>query len=240
MTSNSTLTNRLHFRLVVVPLISIFAVSCASSSTIRKGTLSKSDMSSLIINRKAAENAIRPGDEIELSVWGYDEFNTTKVVTTHGIITVPLIGEVEAGGLNKEQFKTSLQEKLARYIKGEINLTVSITNPQSSIVSVLGSVGRPDNYPVMASVSLFEILSKAGGATEQADLRNIKIYPQGRTYSPVEVDLTVYLNKGTTQSIALVYPGDIVYVPREENVVRELADFIRDVILLVGLFSIFN
>lgn len=225
---------------VVLLLLSALLISCSSSNSVRKGTLSKSEVSSLMIQRKASEYSIQPGDRIEISVWGYDEFNTQKTVTSQGIITVPLVGEIEAEGMNKEQFKKDLEEELAEYIKGDINLSVTISSPQRNIVSVLGSVGRPDNYPVVNNSSLFEILSKAGGATEQADLRSIKIYRNGEARLPVEVDLTNYLKQGNTQTLAVVSPGDIVYVPQKDNVLRELSGFIRDVVLLFGLFRVFN
>ncbi|MBD3615421.1 MAG: polysaccharide biosynthesis/export family protein [Gracilimonas sp.] len=193
-----------------------------------------------MIQRKASEYTIQPGDEIEISVWGYDEFDTQRTVNTQGIITVPLVGEIEARGLSKDQFKEELENKLSGYIKGEINLSVSISSPQRNLVSVLGSVGRPDTYSVVDNSSLFEILSKAGGATDQADLRKIKIFKGGEATELVEIDLTNYLKKGNTSSLAFVYPGDIVYVPQQENMVRELSSFIRDVVLLFTLSRLFN
>lgn len=240
MEKTSQIPIRCFYLLFVLPLLGLLAVSCASSNELKRETLSKSEAGALMIQRKASEYTIQAGDDIEISVWGYDEFNTEKTVSTNGIITVPLIGEVEAGGLTKEEFKEQLTNKLADYVKGDIKLSVSITSSQQNIVSVLGSVGSPDNYPVVKSASLFEILSKAGGTTEQADLRNIKIYQQGKTSDPLEVDLTRYLNKGEAGTIAVVHPGDIVYVPQEENMIRELSSFMRDVVLLLGIFRVFN
>lgn len=193
-----------------------------------------------MIERRASEYVIRPGDQIEVSVFGYDEFNTTKSVSARGIIVVPLVGEVQAEGKTKEEFKSNLRQELTQYIKGDFNLSVSIASSQENVISVLGSVGRPDNYSVVDKVSLFEILSKAGGTTEEADLRNIKVYQEGQAGDPLEVDLTKYLKQGNANRIAEVYPGDIVYVPKQENMVRELSEFMRDVVLLFGLFRVFN
>lgn len=226
--------------MLILPLIALLAAGCATSNQSRESTLSKSEVNSLLIQRRAVDYSIQAGDQIEISVWGYEEFNTTKTVTTRGIVTVPLIGEIEAEGQTKEQFKSNLSEKLKKYIEGEINLSVTITSPSRNVVSVLGSVGRPDNYAVVNNISLFQILSKAGGTNEQADLRNIKLYKEGTANEPVNVDLTTYLNRGETGSMPVVQPGDIIYVPREENAVRELSDFIRDVVLLFGLFRVFN
>ena len=48
------------------------------------------------------------------------------------------------------------------------------------------------------------------------------------------------MDKGTLESIPIVRPGDIIYVPRNENVIRELSVFMRDVIFIFGFFELFN
>jgi polysaccharide export outer membrane protein len=197
-------------------------------------------LSSHIIQQKAEDYEIQSGDEIEISVWGYDEFNTKKTVTSEGYITIPLIGELEAAGLTKDELEASLKEALSEYIRGEINLTLTIMSTQEHIVSVLGSVGRPDNYTITGDMNLFQVLSQAGGTTDQADLRNIKIYKGGQTSNAREIDLTTYLRNENTGSVATVQPGDIVYVPQQENMVRELSGFLRDVVVLFGLFRFLN
>lgn len=194
-----------------------------------------------IIQRRANNYTIQPGDEIEISVWGYEEFNATRTVTTLGMISVPLIGEVEAVGKTQEELHADIKEKLSDYIKGDARLSVSILNSSQHPVSVLGAVGRPDNYiiPVDAS-SLFQVLSQAGGTNSEADLQHIKIYRDGSS-RPQEVDLTVYLaGDAGSQNVPQVLPGDIVYVPVRDNAVRELSEFLRDIVLLFSLFQVFN
>lgn len=227
--------------LLVLVLVTFILSGCASSKDARTSTLSKSEMESLIVQRRTDEQyIIQPGDQIELSVWGYEEFNSTKTVNSQGIITIPLVGEIKAEGLSKEKFKENLKTKLNEFIKGEINFTVTITSAERNTVSVLGSVNQPNNYQIINSSSLFEILSKAGGTTEQADLRSIRIYKKGDVQKPVEVNLANYLKEKETGPVATVYPGDIVYVPRQENAMRELSSFFRDVVLLFGMFRVFN
>ena len=109
------------------------------------------------------------------------------------------------------------------------------------MISVLGSVRDPANYPIIGEASLFEVLSMAGGTAETADLRNIRVY---RTNSPtIEtiVDIPRHLEQGTLSDASLVIqPGDIILVPAKDNMVRELSFFLRDIVLLFGLFSTFR
>lgn len=225
-----------------VVFLSVSLLGCASSNNINDNNLARSQAGSLLIQEKSDDYLIQSGDQIEIAVWRYEEFNTERTVSNRGFITVPLVGEIEAEGLTKSEFTENLEESLTEYIQGEINLTVSISSAQNNTVSVLGSVGRPDNYEINDDASLFEILSRAGGTTEQADLRNVTIYrKEARTGNPIKVDLNQYLQgQQHPSSITPITPGDIVYVPQEENMVRELSTFMRDVVLLFGMFRVFN
>lgn len=184
---------------------------------------------------------IRPGDEIEILVWEQPSFNTLTTVSRLGTIAIPLVGEIMVAGLTQEELKRDLESKLAEYIRDEINLTISIRNTDILIVSVFGMVSRPDNYSVVDQTSIFRILSTAGGPTEDANLKKVKLYHQDSPENYVTLDLFEYLENGQMNSSAiLVRPGDIVYVPKKENAVREMSEFLRDVIILFGIFRIFN
>lgn len=186
---------------------------------------------------------IKIGDEIEVSVWEESDFNTTTSVSNMGTIVIPLIGEIEAAGKTQNQLESDIRERLSKYIKGEINLTVSIRNTDSMLVSVLGMVIRPDNYPVVEGTSIFKILSMAGGTTDQANINKVRIYREENNPGYTEMDIEDILEKGEIKSAAKVYPGDIVYVPPKEekkNVVREVSGFLRDAVILFGIFRVVN
>lgn len=184
---------------------------------------------------------IRPGDEIEILVWEQPSFNTLTTVSSLGTIAIPLVGEITVAGITKEELKRDLETKLAEFIRDEINLTISIRNTDTLIVSVFGMVTRPDNYPVVDQTSIFRILSTAGGTTEEANLKKVKLYHQSGPEDYVTLDLFEYLESGQMNSSEiLVRPGDIVYVPKQENAVREMSEFLRDVIILFGIFRVFN
>ncbi len=183
---------------------------------------------------------IRSGDEIEILVWEESDFNTTTTVSNQGTIAVPLIGEMEVVGYTHDELKENLTKKLSQYIKGTINLTVSIRSTDAMLVSVFGMVGQPDNYPVSDQTSIFKVISMAGGPSDDANMRRIKIYRENSSSNHVTIDLTRYLESGQMNQAAMVNPGDVIYVPRKENAVREMSDFLRDIILLFGIFRVIN
>ena len=184
---------------------------------------------------------IRPGDEIEILVWEQPSFNTLTSVSRMGTIAIPLVGEILVTGLTQDELKRSLEPKLMEYIRGDINLTVLIRNTDTMIVSIIGMVTRPDNYSVADQTSIFRLLATAGGHTELADLSKVKIYKHASPEDFVKVNLIEYLESGQLNSSPLIVrPGDIVYVPKKENVVREMSEFLRDVVVLFGIFRVFN
>jgi polysaccharide export outer membrane protein len=183
---------------------------------------------------------IKKGDEIEILVWEQPNFNTTTTVSNLGTIAVPLVGEVKASGLTHDELKRDLTKRLSQYIKDEINLTVSIRSTDNMQVSVFGMVTRPDNYSVLEQTSIFKVLSMAGGPAEEANIRNVRIYRKDSNPHYITLDLTQYLDSGQINSVPQIYPGDIVYVPRKNNVVREMSGFLTDVVLLFGIFRVLN
>lgn len=183
---------------------------------------------------------INKSDKIEILVWEEPKFNTNTTVSSRGTIAIPLIGEIQAADLTIEQLKENINQELSQYIKGQINLTVSISSSNDMQVSVLGMVTRPDSYSVADETSIFKILSMAGGPNDKANIREVRIYRNNSNSSYTTLDLSEYLETGEVDSVIPVYPGDVVYVPQKKNYVREMSLFLRDVSLLFGLFSILN
>lgn len=233
--------------LVIVVFISSLTMlynGCSSSSEeIAKDNLTqiiRSGSRPIQAETQSDNYVIRQGDQIQFSVWNYPEFNTTALVKETGTLTIPLLGEMAAVGVTKEQFSDQLRQKLSEYIQGEIKLTISITSTVIQKVAVLGAVTKQDSYPLTADVSLLEILSTAGGTTPDSDLRHIKILRSGISHQPIEVDLTSYIENGNIESIPMVRPGDTVFIPKKANIIREMSDFMRDAIFIFGFFRVFN
>lgn len=183
---------------------------------------------------------IRVGDEIELLVWEQPSFNTSTTVSRAGTISIPLVGEVDVVGKTRDQVVRDLERRLSEYIRGEVNITLTVSNIHDIMVSVFGKVHQPDNYPVVDQTSIFNILASAGGTTDDANIREIKIYRQGEQSNYIELDLLTYIDTGHMDSATIIYPGDIIYVPRKQNSVREASEYLRDVVILFGIFRVFN
>ena len=192
-----------------------------------------------MVTMESGTYMIKPGDAVELSVLGYDEFRTSTTVKESGSIIVPVLGEIHAAGLSKQQLADTIRKRLVEFVKGEPEITLGISSPSNARISVLGAVTRQDNYPVTGEITLMEALSGAGGTTPESDLTRIRIIRKGNTSDYVDVDLSSSLETGNLESIPKVQSGDVVYVPKKENVVRTFSDFLRDAVFLFGSFRLF-
>jgi polysaccharide export outer membrane protein len=239
---------RLRLPIIFLVVVTIAFVGCTgsafTSSQTHPGSIdtlktqSRSNTSSLEpLEESQNADIIKPGDQLEITVWGYPEFNTTSTVKELGTVTVPLIGEVVAAGMTSGDFTEAFKQRLAAYVKGDTRVTVSHLEINLRI-SVLGSVTKQANYPVLKAVSLLEIIAEAGGLTSDADLRHVRIFRNGNNFNNPkgyeEVDLIKCLEKGDIQGIPKVRPGDTVFVPEEDDFIKDLATFGAGVILFFG------
>jgi len=165
------------------------------------------------------EYRIGPKDLLEISVFGLDELNTTVRVSEEGKITLPLLGEVEVQGLTKTQVEKKLARLLEKKYLQNPQVTVFIKEYQSKRVSVLGAVRNPGPYELLGRQTLLQIISEAGGMTEDAGETIIIIRQSADGSSttlriPVE-DLVV---KGDASLNIVLRPGDIVNIPIDKIV----------------------
>lgn len=243
--------SRLHFVLLLIIPAVLIITGCGGSSSFSKGyaqtifknsnvgSLSESNVKSTSKDTLSYrdQDIIKSGDQLQVSVWGYPEFNTTTTVKDYGTVTVPLIGEVMAAGLTTDRFTAEVSRKLTQYVKGEPKVTVSHIDMNKRI-SVMGAVNKQDNYTSLSDVSLVEIIAAAGGPTPNADLGHVKIFMKGKVSDVIEVDLAKHLEQGDMENIPKVKSGDTVFIPRNENAMRDLSDFTRDILLLFGFFRL--
>jgi len=191
-------------------------------------------------NIEAEDYVLQPGDQVDITFEAYPEFNVSAVIQDRGSITIPLVGEIAVEGITRGQLSELIVKRLSGYVTTNAVPVIKIKGALEQKVIVLGSVTGQGSYAATVPVSAFQALAMAGGPSSTADLRNIRVFRGGDTESTVDIDLSASLASlpGHTETIPLVYPGDLMYVPKEENVIRDFADLLRDVIVLFGIFAI--
>jgi polysaccharide biosynthesis/export protein len=151
-------------------------------------------------------------DVIDVMVWKQPQLTSRLRVGSDGYITMPLIGQVHAAGLTTKQLQAKLTGEFSSYVH-EPEVTVRIYNPASRVFYVIGEVSKPGVYPLMSGEVLSQALAAAGGPTEYANLRKVKIM---RRESDQAVQMTVNFSAIAKGELAADVPlrrADTIVVP---------------------------
>jgi len=156
-------------------------------------------------------------DRVQVTVWRNPDLSVTEPVRPDGKISVPIIGDVEAGGHTPSEVAAMIKEKLSAYIR-EPNVAVILTELRSheflSRIRVTGAVRNPRSMPYRQGITVLDAVLESGGINEFASPNSTKLYRtiKGKT-QVFEVELGDILRKGKLETNATLRPGDVITVP---------------------------
>ena len=199
------------FRWAITATLLLALAGCASSPN--RGTAATPAENA----PTTSEYRIGVDDQIQVNVWRNPDLSVSVPVRPDGMISVPLIGDVQAGGRTPAEVAAAVEKKLARYMR-EPQATVIVTELRShefiSRVRVTGAVQQPVSLPYRQGMTVLDAVREAGGLTEFASANKAKLYRRGEGGSKVmSVDLGRILSRGDLQTNYYLMPGDIVSVP---------------------------
>lgn len=117
------------------------------------------------------------GDEVRVMVPGLanpDLLNATYVINDRGNLSLPVVGDIDAGGKTVPQLQQSIAVLLTA--RGLINTpTVSVQPVRLRPFYVLGEVKNPGEYQYRAGMSVLAAVSAAGGYTFRAQQQAVEI-----------------------------------------------------------------
>jgi polysaccharide export outer membrane protein len=117
-----------------------------------------------------ADYCLGPGDLLTVNVFGWDAMKDVQTrVSSTGAVALPMIGDVPAGGRTETQLQAEIEQRLRNGYMRDPHVTVFVQRYQSQQVSVTGAVARPGLYSLTRdNRTVYDLLSQAGGLTEQA------------------------------------------------------------------------
>ncbi len=133
------------------------------------------------------------------------------------MISVPLVGDVSAGGRTPQEVAKDIQEKLATFVR-DPQVAVILTELRSheylSRVRVTGAVRQPVSLPYRPGMTVLDAVLAAGGVTEFAAPDRSDLHRKGAdTTTTYAVRLDRILNRGDLSTNYTVSPGDVITVP---------------------------
>jgi|SRR5208283_4549847 len=153
-------------------------------------------------------------DLLAINVWKEQEISRTVPVRSDGKISLPLVGELTAGGQTPLQLEQEITKRLQSYIS-EPEVTVIVQDSKSRKINILGMVVRPGSYLLTGSTTVLDAIAMAGGFKDFAKQKAIYVLRQGDNGSEQRLPFNykdVIKGKNTEQNIRL-QPRDTVVVP---------------------------
>ena len=152
------------------------------------------------------------GDLIEVSVYNIPELSSKVRVSNSGDVYLPLIDYVHVEGLTQEEAQSLIEKRLGDggFVRNP-HVTIFVDEFTSQGVTIIGEVAKPGIYPDIGEHKLYQVVSQAGGFTQNAS-RKIAILRRDQA-EPIRVNLPRNLADDFSGNVEIM-PGDMITVPR--------------------------
>ncbi|WP_158791825.1 polysaccharide biosynthesis/export family protein [Granulicella sp. L60] len=161
---------------------------------------------------ETSQFALGVADVIHVNVWKNADLSQTVTVGPDGFVSLPLLGDVHVAGMTANQLAQSLSSRLTTYVVSA-QVTVSVVEIRSRQVYVMGQVGKPGGYPLIAPITILQLIAQAGGLNTFANRK--RIFVIRGTKGEIQRLKFNYVNalQGDTRQNISLQPGDTVVVP---------------------------
>ena len=117
---------------------------------------------------------IGPADVLNIHVWNEAQFSGPYAVHEDGMFTLPLVGDLKAGGMTPVEVEAEVTKALGKYVRQPL-VTVTVQQVGSKQYYMDGMIAKPGEYPLVVPTTVLEAISKAGGLQAFANGRKIYI-----------------------------------------------------------------
>ena len=189
--------------LVLLLGLSIFGLTACSSSTDVNQQVAQVLATNSVgtANGSIQEYRLGTGDEVKLIVYGEDDLSGSYLVSSTGVIALPLIGSIKAAGQTIKEFEDAVKARLSTGYLKDPRVSAQVANYRPFFI--LGEVQKPGSYPYVNGMNVMTAVALAGGYSYRADKGDIHV---------------VHATDPTKKSVSIsedseVLPGDILSVP---------------------------
>jgi polysaccharide export outer membrane protein len=216
-------------------LLAASLIGCATNPAIQKAI----PVSEMPQAQEPAAYVIRPGDQLDIKFFYNPELNESVTVRPDGKISLQLVDEVQASGLQPAELDAMLTEAYSRELKKPM-VTVIVRSFKGQRIYVGGEVNQQREMELPAGMTVLQAVFQAGGFKETASPENTILIRQGPNNEPIPIRIDLknaMYGQGDGVNLALL-PNDIVYIPK--SAIAEANKFVNQYIENLILFRGFS
>lgn len=175
---------------------------------------------------------IGPLDTLGVEVFNVPELTREVPVDSSGRVSVPLVGTIDANGMTAMELAQRIDAALrGKYVRNP-QVTVTIRNQVSQVVTVDGSVEKPGTFPVTNQSTLMRTVALSGGLSEYGKLEDVVILRTVNGKRMAGLYNLGAIRRGVYADPA-IYPNDVVVVGDSQSR-RLFRDFLQVAPLIAG------
>lgn len=155
-----------------------------------------------------------PGDEIQVTVYGVQEYNGNLPVSVEGQISIEYVGQISVSGMTIEAATQKIKAAIARVYStvrsGQSQVSVSLGKIRTIKITVVGGK-QPGNYSISSLATVYNALHLAGGPGKNGSYRNIELIRNNKVYK--NIDIYRFLVKGDQSDNVSLKENDVIRIP---------------------------
>ena len=155
-----------------------------------------------------------PGDELQVSVYGVQEYNASIPVSVEGKITIDYVGQIAVSGMSIEAATQKIKAAIARVYStvgsGQSQVSVSLGRIRTIKITVVGGK-QPGNYSISSLATVYNALHLAGGPGKNGTYRNIELIRNNKIFK--NIDIYKFLVKGDQSDNVSLKDNDVIRIP---------------------------
>ena len=167
-------------------------------------------------NEAKKDYRLQPGDRINIKIYPEDQYikGGELQVSPEGNITMPLLGKVAVAGMSMAEAVQMLERIIDKDYLADPEVAIEILESKQKSFVILGQIKKPGTYQFpagSASISLLEAISTAGGFSDIANIKKVKVLRrEGNAKRTIQANAEAIISG--SESDIQIQEGDVVNV----------------------------